>query len=107
MAASSNVNRRRGEPSSTCRCPLIAATMSFFFFKQKTAYEIIGVTGVQTCALPICKAYRCYATPAELTAMREKARAEGRTRLYDGLWRDRDASEAPDGMKPTIRLKAP
>src|SRR5258707_3505925 len=25
----------------------------FFFFKQKTAYEIIGVTGVQTCALPI------------------------------------------------------
>src|SRR3712207_7281146 len=24
-----------------------------FFFKQKTAYEIIGVTGVQTCALPI------------------------------------------------------
>jgi glutamyl-tRNA synthetase len=53
------------------------------------------------------KAYRCYATPAELTSMREKARAEGRTRLYDGLWRDRNPSEAPDGMKPTIRLKAP
>src|SRR3712207_8265594 len=27
----------------------------FFFFKQKTAYEI-GVTGVQTCALPISAA---------------------------------------------------
>ncbi|HEY3795800.1 MAG TPA: glutamate--tRNA ligase [Bradyrhizobium sp.] len=53
------------------------------------------------------KAYRCYATPEELTAMREKARAEGRTRLYDGLWRDRDPPEAPGGMKPTIRLKAP
>src|SRR3979490_2565209 len=53
------------------------------------------------------KAYRCYATQEELTAMREKARAEGRTRLYDGLWRDRDGSQAPDGMKPTIRLKAP
>src|SRR5438105_13337580 len=39
--------------------------------------------------------------------MREKARAEGRTRLYDGLWRDRAPSEAPDGMKPAIRLKAP
>src|SRR2546427_9480679 len=26
----------------------------FFFFKQKTAYEILTVTGVQTCALPIC-----------------------------------------------------
>jgi len=52
------------------------------------------------------KAYRCYATAEELTAMREKARAEGRTRLYDGLWRDRDPAEAPAGMKPTIRLKA-
>src|SRR5579863_6218758 len=53
------------------------------------------------------KAYHCYATPEQLTAMREKARAEGRTRLYDGLWRDRDPSEAPPGMKPTIRLRAP
>ncbi len=53
------------------------------------------------------KAYHCYATPDELTAMREKARAEGRTRLYDGLWRDRDPATAPSGMKPTIRLKAP
>src|ERR1700757_688993 len=52
-------------------------------------------------------AYYCYATPEELAAMREKARAEGRARLYDGLWRDRDPSEAPPGMKPTIRLRAP
>src|SRR5580698_10343638 len=44
------------------------------------------------------KAYRCYATPEQLTAMRERARAEGRTRLYDGLWRDRDAAEAPTGI---------
>ncbi len=53
------------------------------------------------------KAYHCYATSEELTAMREKARAEGRTRLYDGLWRDRDPATAPSGVKPTIRLKAP
>src|SRR5437868_5335778 len=53
------------------------------------------------------KAYRCYATSEELTAMREKARAEGRTRLYDGMWRDRDPATAPSGVKPTIRLKAP
>jgi len=52
-------------------------------------------------------AYRCYATQDELTAMREKARAEGRTRLYNGLWRDRDPSEAPAGVAPVIRLKAP
>ncbi len=53
------------------------------------------------------KAYRCYATAEELTAMRERARAEGRTRLYDGTWRDRDPATAPPGMKPTIRLRAP
>ncbi|MDO9061917.1 MAG: glutamate--tRNA ligase, partial [Bradyrhizobium sp.] len=53
------------------------------------------------------KAYHCYASSEELTAMREKARAEGRTRLYDGLWRDREPTDAPAGIKPTIRLKAP
>ena len=53
------------------------------------------------------KAYRCYASPEELTQMRETARAEGRSKLYDGRWRDRDASEAPAGIKPVIRLKAP
>src|SRR6201988_2083559 len=53
------------------------------------------------------RAYRCYATPEELQQMRDKARKEGRTRLYDGMWRDRDPSEAPAGMKPTIRLRAP
>jgi glutamyl-tRNA synthetase len=52
-------------------------------------------------------AYRCYASAEELTQMRETARAEGRTRFYNGLWRDRDPSEAPAGVKPTIRLKAP
>ena len=30
------------------------------------------------------KAYRCYATDEELKAMRDQARAEGRTRLYNG-----------------------
>ncbi|EFI50167.1 glutamate--tRNA ligase [Afipia sp. 1NLS2] len=53
------------------------------------------------------KAYRCYATPEELTQMREAARAEGRAVRYDGRWRDRDPAEAPAGAKPVIRLKAP
>jgi len=52
-------------------------------------------------------AYRCYASPEELTQMREAARREGRAKLYDGRWRDRDPSEAPPGVKPAIRLKAP
>jgi glutamyl-tRNA synthetase len=52
-------------------------------------------------------AYYCYASPEELTEMREKARAEGRSKLYDGRWRDRDASEARPNVKPVVRLKAP
>src|SRR5215468_2121510 len=52
-------------------------------------------------------AYRCYASPEELAQMREAARREGRAKLYDGCWRDRDPSEAPPGVKPAIRLKAP
>lgn len=53
------------------------------------------------------KAYHCYATADELREMREKARAEGKSKLYDGRWRDRAATAAEAGMKPTIRLKAP
>src|SRR5713101_7726774 len=53
------------------------------------------------------QAYRCYASQQELDEMREKARREGRSKLYDGRWRDRDPSEAPPGVKPVIRLRAP
>jgi glutamyl-tRNA synthetase len=53
------------------------------------------------------KAYRCYASPEELAEMRETARAAGRPMRYDGRWRDREPSEAPTGVKPVIRLKAP
>jgi glutamyl-tRNA synthetase len=53
------------------------------------------------------RAYRCYATQEELADMREKARAEGRPPRYDGRWRDRDPSEAPAGIRPAIRIKAP
>ncbi len=53
------------------------------------------------------KAYYCYASQEELAEMREKARAEGRPPRYDGRWRDRDPSEAPEGVKPVVRIKAP
>ena len=53
------------------------------------------------------KAYCCYASPEELAEMREAARREGRAKLYDGRWRDRDPAEAPPGVKPVIRLRAP
>jgi glutamyl-tRNA synthetase len=53
------------------------------------------------------KAYYCYCSPEELEDMRARARAEGRPVRYDGRWRDRDPREAPPGVKPVIRFKAP
>jgi glutamyl-tRNA synthetase len=52
-------------------------------------------------------AYKCYCSPEELTQMRELARSEGRPMRYDGRWRDKGEADAPEGLKPVIRLKAP
>ncbi len=52
-------------------------------------------------------AYRCYCSPEELAEMRKAAQAEGRSTRYDGRWRHRDPSEAPEGVPPVIRFKAP
>jgi glutamyl-tRNA synthetase len=52
-------------------------------------------------------AYHCYASPAEIEAAREQAKAEGRPQLFLSPWRDRDAKEAPKGVKSAVRLKAP
>ena len=51
-------------------------------------------------------AYRCYCTPEELARMREAALAERRPARFD-VWRDRDPADAPPGVAPAIRLKAP
>jgi len=53
------------------------------------------------------RAYRCYCSQEELEEMRARARAEGRPVRYDGRWRDRDPAEAPPGIDPVIRFKAP
>ncbi len=53
------------------------------------------------------KAYHCYASPEELEEMRAAQKAAGQPVRYDGRWRDRDPSEAPAGVAPVIRLKAP
>jgi glutamyl-tRNA synthetase len=64
------------------------------------------------------KAYRCYLTPAELEAMqkaiaaeRELAKQEKRPprgpQTIQSPWRDRDPKEAPAGVEPVLRLKAP
>lgn len=53
------------------------------------------------------QAYYCYCSQEELAQMREDARAAGKPPRYNGYWRDRDPSEAPAGVAPVIRIKAP
>ena len=52
-------------------------------------------------------AYHCYASPAEIDAARDAAKAEGRPQIFLSPWRDRATSDAPASLKPTVRLKAP
>ena len=52
------------------------------------------------------KAYRCYATAEELTAMREEQKVAGKPMRYDGRWRDKQAGLAEEGKPSVVRLKA-
>ena len=51
-------------------------------------------------------AYRCYLTPEELKARREKAQAERRPFRLESEWRDR-TDAGPEGAPFVVRLKAP
>ncbi|MGI9388616.1 MAG: glutamate--tRNA ligase [Boseongicola sp.] len=52
------------------------------------------------------KAYKCFSTPDEIADFREKAKAEGRSTLFQSPWRN-----APEDLHPdapfAIRVKAP
>ncbi len=52
-------------------------------------------------------AYRCYATPEELEAMRAEQRANKQPMRYDGRWRDREPGPEQEGAPFTVRLKTP
>lgn len=52
-------------------------------------------------------AYRCYTTAEELEAEREAAKARGEVWRYNRRWRDASPEDAPAGVTPSIRLKAP
>src|SRR5580704_14597621 len=52
------------------------------------------------------KAYRCYATAEELTAMREEQKAAGKPMRYDGRWRDRAPGPGQANAPYVVRLKA-
>jgi glutamyl-tRNA synthetase len=55
-------------------------------------------------------AYRCYATPEELDAMREAQRALGHKTHYDGRWRPEPGKvlpPPPPGVRPVVRFRNP
>ena len=55
-------------------------------------------------------AYKCYASPEELDAMREAQRARGEKPRYDGRWRPapgKTLPEPPAGVAPVIRFCNP
>jgi glutamyl-tRNA synthetase len=55
-------------------------------------------------------AYRCYATPQELDAMREAQRARGEKTLYDRRWRPEPGKvlpPVPADVKPVVRFANP
>ncbi len=56
-------------------------------------------------------AYHCYASPAELEAMREDQRARGLKPRYDGRWRPENVARrglsAPAGVQPVVRFRNP
>ncbi|MFZ5520524.1 MAG: glutamate--tRNA ligase [Pseudomonadota bacterium] len=55
-------------------------------------------------------AYRCYMTPAELDALRERQMAAKLKPRYDGTWRPEPGKTlppVPEGVRPVIRFKSP
>jgi len=52
------------------------------------------------------KAYKCYMTKEELTALREEQMARKERTRYDGRYRDFTGTP-PEGVEPVIRIKAP
>ncbi len=56
------------------------------------------------------RAYHCYASPAELDAMREEQRAQGVKPRYDGRWRPEPGKTLPAipaGVPPVVRFRNP
>src|SRR2546429_2561197 len=62
-------NRWHCSRSSLCQAPLRGRGVLFFFFQAEDGIRDVAVTGVQTCALPICSA-----APTTTTSSRKRSR---------------------------------
>lgn len=102
-----DTDRARSTPQAT-QAILEGMTWLGLTWDDEVIYQSQREARHRTVALELLaqkKAYHCYATADELNAMRQKARKEGRSRLYDGTWRNKNPQDAPADIKPTLRLK--
>src|SRR3712207_7376391 len=64
---------------------------AFFFFQAEDGIRDIGVTGVQTCALPICQPVA--ETKKNLSAIIERSKSRGARVLLAGMYTTSNAGE--------------
>ncbi len=51
-------------------------------------------------------AYKCYCSNEEIEEQKKRAKQKKIPYVYDRKWRDKNASEAPNNIKPVIRFKS-
>ena len=52
-------------------------------------------------------AYKCFCSEDDLNKMREDAKILKKPFRYNRMWRDKNPNDAPKGVNPVIRIKAP
>jgi glutamyl-tRNA synthetase len=82
-------------------------------YDEGPIYQMDRLARYQTVAEQLVAAghaYRCYATPEELDAMREAQKERGEKTRYDGRWRPEPGKTLPPvpaGVPPVVRFKNP
>jgi len=52
-------------------------------------------------------AYKCFCSEEDLNKMREEAKILKKPFRYNGMWREKNSKDAPQNIKPVIRIKSP
>src|SRR5688572_32888489 len=78
--------------------------MLFFFFQAEDGIRDLTVTGVQTCALPICPRRRGHVSRTQSKTLKHgKDRAGDRRTGKHGRWRDRLRRQRPNARRRSRR----
>ena len=52
-------------------------------------------------------AYKCFCSEEDLDKMREEAKILKKPFRYNRMWREKNPKDAPQNIKPVIRIKSP